>query len=285
MENKITTITEEWLMNHNLSYSKLKHFRVSPKHFIHNLNNPEGDKEAYVLGRAVERLVSDKIFGVNGFEKSFRPYEKPSLRSNDGKQSHQIALDLAKKDEVTLITPEDVQLAKFCVESLFSHNVSRILLEAVTKEQIELKWKDKENNLNMKGVADYETTFLDEDFVLDLKTTRNAEPDAFSRDVFKMDYILQTGTYREGYKRTKFRFPYFIFLAVETVEPFAVSVNFCDNKFLNKAQEEYKATTKAFRYCVDKNLWHEGYEFWLFGTKDYHSIHIPAYYKGKSKDQ
>ena len=78
-----------------------------------------------------------------------------------------------------------------------------------------------------------------------------------------------------------YKFPYFIFLAVENAEPFNVSVNFVDSKTAEEAKEEFDATLTAFRYCMDKDLFHQGYEFRLQSGLNYFSIQTPKWYKRK----
>lgn len=273
----INSITDEMLNKRPLSYSRLKDFRISPKHFIYYMNNSKEEKDSWVIGKATEALV----FEPENFNKKFMVYEKPPQRTDAAKEQHRLVLEDAKKRKVTLIHPDDVKRATLAAQSVMDNNESRQIIEARRKFQIELKWTDRKTQIPLIGYVDFESYIWDTDFICDFKTTSNADPDVFHRDIFKFDYILQCGCYREGYKRLKYRFPTMLFIAVETVEPFNVSVNYCDSKFNKRAEEEFIGSLTAFRYCMDKNLWHQGYEFRLFDTLGYFPVSVPPYYKNR----
>ena len=72
-----------------------------------------------------------------------------------------------------------------------------------------------------------------------------------------------------------------MFLVVETVEPFNVSVNFVDNREAALGKSEWKGVLKAFKYCLDNEQFDMGYDFRLFGNKDYHTLEMPKYVKNR----
>lgn len=158
---------------------------------------------------------------------------------------------------------------------------ARAFVDGMTKTQVKLSWRNKKLKLPFVGYVDFESRVWGEHFAGDLKSGKTADPEEIAREVLKWEYHLQTGTYLDGYHKIRFQFPYFVFLFVETAEPFNCSVNFCDNKFVEKAKEEFYGTIRAFRYCMDHDLFHQGYEFRLLNTKSYFSLHLPGYYRPK----
>lgn len=269
-------INQQFIENRPLSYSSLKAFRKSPKHYINYLEQPFIDTPATLLGKVVDCLALTPEL----FEKRFLEYVKPDLRSTKGKEENEKMLSYATANKLTLVSPDDVKTAKICVESLLSTKTSADLLKAKKRAQIKLSWRNKENNLPLLGYADFESFMWDELFVVDLKTASDADPDIWQRDFFKYDYTIQAGAYLDGYHKQFYKFPYFVFLVVETKEPFNVSVNFVDSKMVEFCKQEFYGTLKAFRYCMDNNLFKQGYEF-RTQTMDYFSIQKPAYIKNK----
>jgi hypothetical protein len=161
------------------------------------------------------------------------------------------------------------------------YDQSRQLIEGRIKVQRKLKWNDKATGLPIIGYIDFDTNAWESLFVVDIKTTVNADPDEFMKQANKLEYFLQFGCYAEGYPRCQFKFPNFAFLAIETDEPYNVSVNFCDAKYLDQAKDEFRSTVKAFDYCMKNNLFHQGYEFRLMGTVPYFSMQFPSWHKTK----
>lgn len=269
-------ITLDYLNARPLSYSSLKSFRKSPKHYLEYLNGVYVPSDAQKLGSLVDVL----LLSPELFPKLYMVVEsKPEQRSNAGKEQWRMILEQASANKKMICFQSDYEIAKRCVQSVYDYEISRVLIENRKKVQSELRWIDKETGLPVIGKIDCESRAWGSDFIIDLKTAADGDPDVFNRKAYDYDYHLQTGVYLEGYHKVKYQFPNFIFLVVETSEPFNVSVNFCENKFVEQAKSEFRGTLMAFKYCLDKQLFDTGYEFRLFGTRPYFSMRLPGYYK------
>ena len=272
---EIIKITPEFLASRPLSYSALKEFRKSPKHYQLYLQTPKTQTPAMLLGSVVDCLVLEP----EKLEKRFLVFDKPNLRTNDGKAAYQQALESSKEQGLTLIDGETLETAKKCRDSLMDHQMSRTIIESRKRVQIRLKWTHRKTGIPMIGYVDFEAMAWDTDFIIDLKTAATADPDDFIRNAAKLDYHIQAGAYLDGYPRTQFKFPQMAFMVVETSEPFNVSVFYCDNTYTSRARDEYHGSVNAFKYCMDNNLWHMGYDFRTMGTRDYFNMELPGYVK------
>jgi hypothetical protein len=276
MEDKaIVTINEAFVESRPLSYSSLKHFRKSPRHYIQYLTEPFVQSDEMRLGSLVDCLILEP----ERFEERFYLYVRPSLRSNAGKEEMEGLITQANGR--MMIEQDTLDVAKICVARLLEVPESKIFFENKRKVQHTLKWTDRETGLPLVGKPDFDCVIDDTLFVCDLKTTRSADPEDFNRDIVKLDYILQCGMYLEGYHKRFYKFPEFVFICVETSPPYNVSVNYADPKFKSMAQQELRGTLKAFKMCMDKQLFELGYEFRLMGLNSYFSIHLPGYYRPK----
>lgn len=264
-------------MGRPLSYSSLKEFRKSPRHYIKHLTEPFEQTEQMILGSCVDVLMLEP----EKFEKKFLVYEKFEKRSNDAKAKWQQMIAEAQEKKITLITEDTLKTAKTCVEAVLSNDQVKTLVEAKKRTQVRLKWTDRKTRLPLIGYVDFETEAWGQNFIVDLKTSVSADPEDFIRQAGKLDYQLQAGSYLSGYPRCFFTFPMMAFLVVETDEPFNVSLMFCDNTYTEAAKDEFNGTLTAFRYCLDNQLFHQGYEFRLMGTQNYHLMQIPKYLKSK----
>jgi len=268
-------ITQEFLEGRPLSYSSLKQFRKSPKHYIQYLTKPFAPSAEMMLGTLVHTLTLEP----EEFEKRYMLYVKPTGTGSVAAKNNLI--DIANQAKRILITQEEVDTAKIIHQALMDHEQSRILIENRRKVEINLRWRHKETNLPLTGKIDFESRAWDTDFILDLKTSRDSDPDEFLKQAVKLDYHMQVGSYSDGYPRKFFKFPNFMFIVVETVEPYNVSVMFCDNKYVEQAKDEFYGTLLAFRRCMDKGLFNQGYEFRLMETRDYFSMRLPGWYRPK----
>lgn len=228
---------------------------------------------AMILGSAIDC----KVLTSDQFEKRFVILEKPTGKGSVAEWAD--ILQKAAESRLTVLKKDQYETVLRCKEALHSHKDSADLLAGMFNQQRKLKWHDKENDLPLTGYLDFESKAWDSDFIVDLKTSSNADPDQFEKDAAKYDYPIQCGMYLDAMHKIRFKFPYFIFLVVETDEPFNVSVNFIEADVADFCKDLVKDQLKRFRYCMDNNLWHQGYEFRLMQIKKYHTLSIPRWYK------
>jgi len=279
LKRKDPKIDQKWIEERPLSPSSGKAFRKSPKHYMEYMFGPKEEKPAYTLGNLFDVLITNP----ENLEKETFLYTKPNLRSNAGKEEWEKIKEEAKGR--TLVTQEDLDIANMMIESANSVKTARELIEGRTKGQQKLTWRNKKLNIPMTGYVDFESNAWGEDFVVEVKTCGKdrGDPDQFIRDALKFGYDIQVGGYADGYHKSKFRFPNFVFLVVETTPPFNTSVIFCDSKFMELAKKEWIGTVTAFRFCMDRNLFHMGYDFRLH-TMPYFTMAYPNWHKLKFSD-
>ena len=268
-------IDQNFVEGRPLSYSSLKHFRKSPKHYVKYLTDPYKPSAEMQLGTLVHVLTLEPEM----FEQKYMLYVKPSGEGSVKKKNDLI--DIANKAKKILITQEEVDKTKIIKQALMDHDLSRTLIENRKRVEITMKWRHKATNLPLIGKIDFESRAWETDFILDLKTGKSSDPDDFIKQACNLDYQLQVGAYSDGYPRKFYKFPNFMFIVVETVEPYNVSILFCDSKYIESAKDEFYGTLLAFRRCMDNNQFHLGYEFRLMETMDYFSMKLPGWYRPK----
>ena len=145
------------------------------------------------------------------------------------------------------ITSTEYELASNVANAVRKHPVASKLL---TGGQPELSFwvDDKATGLACKCRTDY----IKGDTIIDLKTTGEggAEPDTFSRTVARYLYHLQAAHYLQVTGAKKF-----IFVAVEKVFPFAVSVTELDPDALALGLELRNEALKGISQCHTDSYW------------------------------
>jgi hypothetical protein len=90
---------------------------------------------------------------------------------------------------------------------------------------------------------------------LDYKSTENAEPEAFIRQIGRMSYDLQAEFYLRGGKAAIGHEPVFIFLAQEISEPFSCSLIGLANSYRAVGQAKVERALAIWKSCTESNNW------------------------------
>jgi hypothetical protein len=95
----------------------------------------------------------------------------------------------------------------------------------------------------------------DRRIMLDYKSTENAEPEAFIRQIGRMSYDLQAEWYVRGGKALTGKEPTFIMLAQEILEPYACSLFALSNAYRDVGKYKVSRALSIWNKCVRDNSW------------------------------
>jgi hypothetical protein len=274
-------ITDEFVRKRPLSKSSLKAFREAPKNYIEYLRTPYEEKDEFVVGKAAEAMALDLALGSNTFGNGFEVYEKFARRSNADKERWKIMLDEAKEAKKVLIDSDNYHLSMKMAENAMANEECRYYLERAQNVQRKLSWTDKKTGLPVIGFIDFDVNIEDHIIIVDMKTDYNGEPDHWFRHAADLEYDLQVGVYLTGYHKIDYQFPDFMFLVMEKRPPQNAYMVHCPGNYCNDAKREFLQTLVAFRYCMDEDKFHMGYDFWLFDTLPYFTMRKPRYKRSK----
>ena len=265
------------LQDRPLSYSSLKQFRKSPKHYVQYITEPrKPPSPEMILGSAFELRLYSYAFDNDIFHDGVYIYTKPNLRSNAGKQEWE-EIKIAGEGKI-MIDEEQAKTIEAMIISMQSYPEMIDYVKSFKKTQTRLFWTDRKTQIPFIGYVDAEGDAFGDDWIFDIKVTKDADPDDWQRAAFAWDYHIQMASYAEGYKRTQFRFPNFAFLCFDYNPPYNCTPIMVESKVMEQANEEWRNSVDAFKYCMDNELFHQGYEFRL-QTMPYFSLRKPGYYK------
>jgi hypothetical protein len=96
----------------------------------------------------------------------------------------------------------------------------------------------------------------DRRIVLDYKTTENAEPEAFIRQIGRMSYDLQAEFYIRGVRTVAEDYEStFVFLAQEVSPPYACSLVSLANAYRAIGQQKVERALELWKHCTATNKW------------------------------
>ena len=255
-----------------LSQSKLKELKQSPKHFwakyIDPLRELEAESDELKFGKALHTFLLEK----NTFENKYIVTPKIDKRTKEGKA--QYADFLLQSENKELMDESDMMAIKKMVENFYSKNMSKIL-QCNGLFEHELYWKDKELNIDCKAKPDFfiePNNIFKNGLLLDVKSTQDATPDIFARSIDKYGYYNQAGFYcnavKQIYKTEEY--PQFIIIAMEKKSPFEISFFEMDTLAVELGIEENKRLMALYKKCMDSGIW-GGY------PDELHAIGLPVW--------
>lgn len=106
--------------------------------------------------------------------------------------------------------------------------------------------------------------------VVDLKTTKDASPEAFSKAVYNYRYHVQAAYYMDTLALAGVRADAFVFVAVEKSAPFAVGVYSLEPEAIELGRTVYRRDLDKLSECIISGRW-PGY------TEDIVSIGLPRW--------
>lgn len=123
--------------------------------------------------------------------------------------------------------------------------------------ELTVTWNDEETGLPCKCRADYYVRRLR--MVADAKSTEDASPEAFRRDIGKYRYHVQDALYRAGFAAANEAVEHFVFIAVEKKPPFAVGIYSLDADAIGRGYGAARRNIDTLAECVSKRRW-PGYD-------------------------
>ena len=205
-----------------LSFSALRAFSKSPNHYLeYERKKAEGGdpSPAMHFGRLAHSLVLEP----EKFGKDWAVAPQCDRRTKAGKATWADFLESATGREVASF--DDFKRAKAVAESVSAHPESERLFSG---SKFEKKLNGKIGGFEFLGFADISGA----DFIVDLKTTRDASHHAFQRDAFNGLYHIQAAIYL---KLTGLENYYII--AAESVAPYNVGIFEMDSEMIARGFE------------------------------------------------
>ncbi len=174
---------------------------------------------------------------------------KMDRRTNAGKATYEEFQALANGKEV--ITEDDAETAKACVRALLSHDQIGPLLsmEAIIEKRINFVC----NDVDMRCKLDWVKPEIK--LILDVKTTSDASPWAFSKSIADYGYARQGALYRDAVA-----FEYgvdcrFLFAVVCTKPPHEVACYELTDEAMCAGMEEAVGLLDEYKARCESNNW------------------------------
>ena len=217
----------------------------------HYLANEKKKTEALIFGSAFH----SSILTPDLYKKEFCIMPECDRRTTVGKQIYaQFQIENIGKE---IITNEQSDSIKKMTESIFSHPIAKNLFNSGDAEH-SFFWNDKETGLKCKCRPDYLRT---DEICIELKSTKDASYDSFTKDVANYRYYVQGAYFKDGINNSGSGCKEFIICAVESAPPYNVALYRLDDEALIVGRAMYRADLQRVKkfFEVDENERWAGY--------------------------
>ncbi len=224
------------LLNQSPLHAWMAHPRLNP-------NWQADDDSKFSIGTAAHALL------LEGTNARIAVIDADDWRTKAAKE----ARDEAFKNRLTPILRKHNNAVIRMVEAAKSYirqtEIAGILERG--KPEITMRWQEGE--LWFKSRPDF---FTDDGLImLDYKTTEDASPDAFSRQISRMGYDFQAEFYKRGAAANGYENVTFLILAQETEYPHACSLHAIHESLQEYARMRVERAIAIWRDCLTRNHW------------------------------
>jgi hypothetical protein len=209
----------------------------TPAHYQHDKQHPKFS-DAFTLGTAAHSLILED--DTSGIEVVMAD----NWLSKAAKEAKAAALAEGKQP---LLVKEWLQVQAM-QEAVMSHPVARAAFIGHKAEQ-SVFWD--EDGLMLKCRPDAWKPGV----LVDLKTTRDANPNEFGKTAYEYGYHQSAAHYIDGVKAATGEELPFHFVLVEKTEPYLVSVVELDIEAINLGRQLNDRAKRIYRECVETGTW------------------------------
>ena len=174
----------------------------------------------------------------------------------------------------TIVTSEMAQQAYEMCEALHNNEFVKKLFKG--EKEKAFFWVDEMTGEECKCRTDVILPLILKDaeteekypavYIVDIKSTENAETEAFMRSAIKYAYDFQSAMYIEGVKKNypktqivdgiekNVRFK-FVFIAIEKKPPYAINILQADKLFVLRGYDLFREYIGTYHYCRESGNW------------------------------
>lgn len=242
-----------------ISASGLKLFMRSPAHYYAAYLDPNRIERQPTTAMRLGTATHCAILEPDAFDDRYmlRP-DGINARTAEGKAQ----LAAIAESGIEILTPDDFALITGMADSFRRHPISADLFAAPHK--VEQSIFAEINGVRCKCRPDY----ISGDFIMDVKTTRDASIEGFGKQAWNLGYHIQEAFYRRvigGNHR-------FLFGAVESDYPHLVQYHESPDELIAYADDLIDAALSHYAECLRKNEW-PGY------SNNIQPLEVPGYAK------
>lgn len=258
----------------SLSSTEAKLLLEAPAMLHHYRQSPRAPRPEFDFGSAVHSLV----LGVGAHLERY-PEDVLSASGSTGTKAAREWAEAVRAEGGIPLKADVYDAVHDCAAAVTNHPLCRRIF-ADGDPEVSVFSEDAGTGVWMRGRLDWIMPPAGGDgahVLVDLKTTDDAQPDAFTRAAARYGYDVQRAWYRRIWRDLTSEDARFLHVVVSKRAPYLVSVCEMDWSFDDLGKVKVEKALRLYRDCLDSGDW-PGI------PAEVHQISAPAYYLDSDKD-
>jgi exodeoxyribonuclease VIII len=255
---------DEYHAHDAVSKSRLDVIDRSPAHYHYQYTSGQYERTStrtFDIGSAVHKLILEQAEFATEFAvvPKNAPKRPTSAQLTAAKPAPATTAAIswwaefdAKHAGKTQISANDMAEITAIYDSVYKHKAANWLLKEGVAES-SIFFTEPETGIQCKARPDF---FNSDSFIVDVKTTVNASPSAFSWSALKYRYHVQAAFYMDAFYHKFGEYPAgFVFIAIEKEPPYAVATYMTTPEMLERGGQTYMRNLQTLKRCLENNDW------------------------------
>lgn len=238
---------DQYLKTFGASSHGLMDMRRSPKYYKWRRENQKRT-DAMTFGTLVHLIILEP----DVLEKRGKVKQKVDGRTKAGKEYNEEFEASLLPTDIVLDSEQKTKLEKMR-DNLLAHSFCKEVVGRPSLKENAGFWIHERTNVFCKIRPDI--AILDGDILIDVKSTVNAHPTVFQKQIYNLMYDMQAAFYLDGYRAITGRQGKFIWLCPETEGALDVACYHATDKIYGFGKVRYEKTIQNFAECFANDSW------------------------------
>lgn len=221
--------------------SSIKKFEKSAKAYKHAQGKDDADSKPNALGRAIHAAVLEPAKFMTDFAQ-WPGVRKGKAYTEFAEANHDKEILNGTESDTVVNIVEAVNGHRFCSDKLTGG-----------EPEVTIIFDHPATGIRCKGRLDYLN--LEQGYIVDLKSTKDAEYLSFRKDVANFQYHWSAAFYRNGITTLTGERLDFYLIAAENVAPFDVVPYLVSNEMFNEGQLQVTNAMEQLKACVETGIY------------------------------
>ena len=242
---------KEYRSHSSVSRSELWKISESPEKFRWYKDHPISSTPALVFGQLTHKL----LLQPESFDDEFAVAPNCDRRTKAGKEEYDAFIQTV--GDRTVVSYDDYEKALDMITTARMSPLVNRFLEGL--KEIPFFWTDELTGENCKCRLDCLTEIDGQYYIVDYKTTGNAQTEIFSnKDVFRFGYFFQAAMYSEGVMHglNLTERPKFVFIVQEKQAPYSVNVIGVSDEVMLAGLDKFRELIGIYHQCRVMDYWY-----------------------------
>jgi exodeoxyribonuclease VIII len=228
-----------------ISNSHLTEMARSPLHCRWAIDHPTDPTPAMVFGSAVHVAILEP-------ERFIEEYAIAPTGRRTKEEKEAWAAFEAEHAGKTPLKRDDFGACQAMCKAVMAHPTASAAITTEGRNELSVVWVCPTTEVTCKCRID---RLLDKAMAVDLKTTKDASREAFTKSIGSYGYHRQAAMYLDGAEAAGLHAEEFVIVAVEKTPPYGVAVLAMDEEAIEIGRYEYLQMLEAYAECLSTAQW------------------------------